>query len=340
MEELCPNALLLNYTNPLVMLCGAINKLSKTRTVGLCHSVQGTAMHLAEYIGAPFEEVSYWVAGINHMAWFLRFDWKKKDAYPLLWKAMEKPEIYERDIVKWEIMRHFGAFVSESSIHNSEYMPYFRRTPEMIARYTSEAMWGVPKKGTTRAAELAKRRQQQEEEQRRDAYGDEPLAVKRSHEFCSYILNALETNVPYVFNGNVPNTGLITNLVQGSVVEVPIMTDACGLHPCYVGDLPPQLSTLPGARYGSRRPTRTASKPEATNGICASAPISARSRRPPARRSATTSGMRNWSVRCACRERHQPMPNSGQSVSPSPKRRKATHCTKRAARCSGIGSSG
>jgi alpha-galactosidase len=247
MEELCPDALLLNYTNPMVMLCWAIHKLTKTKTVGLCHSVQGTAMHLAEYIGAPFEEVSYWVAGINHMAWFLRFAWNKKDAYPLLWQAMEKPEIYQRDIVKWEIMRYFGAFVTESSIHNSEYMPYFRRSPEMIARYTSETMWGVARKGQTRAermAEQAKRRKEQEEENRRAAYDDAPLVVERTHEFCTFILNALETNVPYVFNGNVPNTGLITNLVPDSIVEVPIMTDACGLHPCYVGDLPAQLAGL------------------------------------------------------------------------------------------------
>jgi alpha-galactosidase len=123
-------------------------------------------------------------------------------------------------------------------------MPYFRRTPEMIARYTSEKMWGVVPKGQSRVEEMAKRRQKQDAENRLAAYGNEPLDVKRSHEFCSYILNALETNLPYVFNGNVPNTGLITNLVQGSVVEVPIMADACGLHPCYVGDLPPQLAAL------------------------------------------------------------------------------------------------
>jgi len=108
MEEVCPGAWMLNYTNPMVMLCWAIEQMSSIRYVGLCHSVQGTAMALADYIGAPFNEVSYWVAGINHMAWFLKFLWNGQDAYPLLWEAMKAPEIYERDIVKWEIMKHFG----------------------------------------------------------------------------------------------------------------------------------------------------------------------------------------------------------------------------------------
>ncbi len=247
MEQVCPHALMLNYTNPMVMLCWAIVELSKIRYVGLCHSVQGTAMTLAEYIGAPFEEISYWVAGINHMAWFLEYRWKGVDAYPLLWEAMKNPEIYERDIVKWEIMKYFGAFVSESSIHNSEYMPYFRRTPELIDRYTSEKMWGVGKKGEApeeRRARYAAERRRQDEENRLWAYGDAHIPVERSHEYGSRILNAIETNVPYVFNGNVPNTGLITNLLPNCIAEVPIMADGLGLHPCCVGDLPPALAAL------------------------------------------------------------------------------------------------
>ena len=247
MRELCPDALMLNYTNPMVMLCWAINALTGIRYVGLCHSVQGTAMSLARYIDAPFEEVSYWTAGINHMAWFLKFLWKGQDAYPLIWKAMEDPDIYAQDIVKWEILKHFGAFVSESSIHNSEYMPYFRRTPELIDRYTSVKMWGVSPRGMTReqrAAARQERRQAQKEENRRLAYGDETIPIERSHEYFSRILNAIETNVPYLFNGNVVNTGTITNLSQGAIVEVPIVADGCGLHPCYVGDLPPALAAL------------------------------------------------------------------------------------------------
>jgi alpha-galactosidase len=252
MQEVCPDALMLNYTNPMVMLSWAVTALTDIRYVGLCHSVQGTAMAMAEYIGAPFDEISYWAAGINHMAWFLKYLWKGEDAYPLLWRAMEDPDIYHRDIVKWEVMKHFGAFVSESSIHMSEYVPYFRRTPELIDRYTDERMWGVPPKGLSREerrAGFTKRRAQQEEENRQLAFGDDEIPITRSHEYFSRILNAAETNTPYVFNGNVPNTGLIANLpgaAEGrtAIVEVPIVVDGCGLHPCYVGDLPPALAAL------------------------------------------------------------------------------------------------
>jgi alpha-galactosidase len=252
MQSHCPDALMLNYTNPMAMLSWAVTALTGIRYVGLCHSVQGTAMSMAEYIGAPFEEVSYWAAGINHMAWYLKYLWNGQNAYPLLWKAMEDPEIYRRDIVKWEVMKHFGAFVSESSIHMSEYVPYFRRTPELIDRYTDEHMWGVPTKGLDREELLKRwheRREQQEEENRRLAYGEDEIPITRSHEYFSRILNAAETNTPYVFNGNVPNTGLIANLpgaIHGhpAIVEVPIVVDGCGLHPCYVGDLPPALAAL------------------------------------------------------------------------------------------------
>jgi alpha-galactosidase len=247
MREVCPGALMLNYTNPMGMLSWAIQRMTGIRYVGLCHSVQGTAMDMARYIGAPFEEVSYWVAGINHMAWFLRFLWRGQDAYPLLWEAMQDEETYARDIVKWELLKYFGAFVSESSIHNSEYHPYFRRTPELIERYTSETMWGVASKGLSpeeRRAMWEERRREQEEENRRLAYGDGEIPMVRTHEYYSRILNAIETNTPYVFNGNVLNTGLITNLPQGAIVEVPIVADGCGLHPCYVGDLPPALAAL------------------------------------------------------------------------------------------------
>ncbi len=181
------------------------------------------------------------------MAWFLKFLWKGEDAYPLLRQAMENPEIYERDIVKWEIMRYFGAFVSESSVHNSEYMPYFRRSPELVDRHTSEKMWGVGVKGESKQERRARwqaRRAERERENRALASGDQVIPIERSHEFFTRILNALETNAPYVFNGNVVNTGLITNLPAGAIVEVPILADGCGLHPCYVGDLSPALAGL------------------------------------------------------------------------------------------------
>lgn len=250
MERVCPKALMLNYTNPMVMLSWAIKDLTDIRYVGLCHSVQGTAMRLAEYIDVPFEDVSYWAAGINHMAWFLEYRHKDEDAYPLIWKAMDDPEIYARDIVKFEVMKHFGAFVSESSIHMSEYVPYFRRTSELIERHTSDRMWGVGSRSGTREERMARNAERRAEADRvmhEHAYGDNPLPsdwVERSHEFFSRILNAHETNVPYTFNGNVPNTGLISNFPNNVVVEVPIVVDAMGLHPCHVGALPPALAAL------------------------------------------------------------------------------------------------
>ena len=249
MDQLCPDALLLNYTNPMVMLCWALRKLSKVRFVGLCHSVQGTAQRLAEYIGASFDDVSYWAAGINHMAWFLEYKVKGKDAYPRIWAAMEKPEVYERDIVKFEILKAFGSFVTESSIHMSEYTPYFLRTSELIEQHIGPKMWGVSsRRGLSleqRHAAREEMRRERDEENRRWATGEAELPpIERSGEYGSRIVNAVETNVPYVFNGNVPNTGLITNLWNDAIVEVPIMVDNTGLHPCYVGDLPPQLAAL------------------------------------------------------------------------------------------------
>jgi alpha-galactosidase len=247
MQRVCPKALMLNYTNPMVMLSWAVKEMTDIRYVGLCHSVQGTAMRLAEYIKVPFEDISYWAAGINHMAWFLDYRHKGQDAYPMIFKAMEDPEVYNKDIVKFEVLKYFGAFVSESSIHMSEYVPYFRRTAELIARHTHDDMWGVGTRSGTREERMARnaeRRAEADREMKALAYGDALVPFERSNEFFSRILNACETNVPYTFNGNVPNTGLISNFPNNAVVEVPILADAMGLHPCHVGALPPALAAL------------------------------------------------------------------------------------------------
>jgi alpha-galactosidase len=235
MEELCPDALLMNYANPMAILCWAVNAATKVKSVGLCHSVQGTARRLAEYIGVPFEEISYWAAGINHMDWFLRYERNGQDAYPMLREALEDPEIYAKDPVRFEIMRHFGYFVSESSGHASEYMPYFRRTPELIER-SSQQSRDFDHFGQRRAVRFEALRQQVE--------SDEPLEFERTHEYCARILHACETNTPYRFSGNVANRGVISNLPEECVVEVPCLADATGIHPCYVGDLPLQCAAL------------------------------------------------------------------------------------------------
>lgn len=236
MEELCPDALLINYSNPMAMNCWGMDEGSDIATVGLCHSVQGTAAQLARYIGAPEDEVLYWVAGINHMSWFLDYRWGKKDAYPLLWEAMEKPEVYAKDKVRFEIMKRTGYFVTESSHHMSEYVPYFRQRPELIERFVTPR-WDY--------LEICRSGWQPHYERiRRQIAGEEPLQVERTHEYAAQIIYAMETNTPTRINGNVRNDSLISNLPEGCCVEVPCLVDGMGIHPCRVGDLPSVCAAL------------------------------------------------------------------------------------------------
>jgi alpha-galactosidase len=237
MEELCPDALMINYTNPMATLCWAIDQATKIKCVGLCHSVQGTSKQLADYIGAPYEEIAYWVAGINHMAWFLEFKRNGVDATPQLWKALENPEIYAKDKVRWEIFRHFDYFVTESSRHFSEYVPYFRKRPDIMEPLDLSFREPNPDGSQTRWSKA-------DSPLMRQAMGEEPIDLKGSHEYASHIVHSSLTGVPFRMNGNVPNTGLITNLPEGCCVEVPCLVDNTGVHPCKVGELPGQLAAL------------------------------------------------------------------------------------------------
>ncbi len=236
-EQQCPSALVLNYTNPMAMLCWIMNEVSPVKKVGLCHSVQGTAGQLARYIGKPSAEMTYWVAGINHMAWFLELRWKGQDAYPLLREAMEKPEIYSQDRVRFEILRHFDFFVTESSPHMSEYVPYFRKRPETLAQF------GLQYREPTTDANSG-RRWSEDSPLRKQLDGREPLDIRGSHEYASFIVRSVWTNTPGRINGNVANDGCIGNLPQGCCVEVPCLVDGTGVRPCTVGVLPPQLAAL------------------------------------------------------------------------------------------------
>ncbi len=236
MEELCPNALFINYSNPMAINCWAMNKATKIKNVGLCHSVQGTAYQLATYIGVDPSKVSYWVAGINHMSWFLEFTLDGEDLYPRLWKAMEDPEIYIKDAVRFEIMKYFDYFVTESTHHMSEYVPYFRRNPERIKEL-------IPKRWDY--LEICKNGWQPHYERiKKEIRGEETLIIERSHEYAASIIYAMETNNPVRINGNVNNDNLITNLPKDCCVEVPCLVDGTGIHPCFVGDLPPQCAAL------------------------------------------------------------------------------------------------
>ena len=237
MEQLCPKALLINYTNPMAMLCWAMNEATKIHTVGLCHSVQGTSEQLAHYVGKPFEELRFWVAGINHMAWFLQFEWQGEDAYPLLREAGQKPDVFAQDPVRFEVFRQFGYFVTESSTHMSEYVPWFRKRPELYERF------GLKKRQVAKDA-AGSRWDWQAPDFVAQMRGEKPIEVKASREYASGIINGIETGVPFRFNGNVTNEGIIPNLPPVCVVEVPCFADREGVHPCAVGELPTHLAAL------------------------------------------------------------------------------------------------
>ncbi|MDI7277967.1 MAG: alpha-glucosidase/alpha-galactosidase, partial [Anaerolineae bacterium] len=236
MEVLCPKAWLLNYTNPLAINVWGIGRASRVKVVGLCHSVQVTAAYLARVLGIPYDRLRYWAAGINHLSWFLKLRCGGRNMYPLLRRKMRDPHVEATGRVRRAVLRQFGYFVSESSYHFSEYVPWYRRTPEMIATYLPQprdylAMYrnGMSEQRQAIEAQLA---------------GCQPLPMRRSHEYASYIIDSLETNVPRRFNLNVRNEGLITNLPHGCCVEVPCMVDALGVHPCHVGDLPEHCAAL------------------------------------------------------------------------------------------------
>ncbi|MDD2710479.1 MAG: alpha-galactosidase [Verrucomicrobiae bacterium] len=245
MEELCPNAILLNYTNPMAMLCRAMQRTSKIKVTGLCHSVQGTAEMLARWIGAKNEEVVYTAAGINHQAWYLRFDWKGKDAYPLIHQAVTRnKKVYEEEVVRNEMFLHLGYYVTESSGHNSEYNWWFRKRPDLIKKYCLRGTSWNPGEH----AFILKHYLRQERTWKRETakwFADKKaLDLKRGHEYAASIINAYMGGNPFEFNGNVPNTGLIPNLPQQACVEVPVIANRKGFNPLHVGPLPPQCAAM------------------------------------------------------------------------------------------------
>jgi len=241
-EELCPDAYILNYTNPMSMMMLATFRASKMKAVGLCHSVQGTSMRLAEYLEVPYEELKWRCAGINHMSWFTELTHKGEDMYPVLKrKAREDRELYEKDPVRFEIMFHFGYFVTESSGHMSEYIPYFRKRPDLIRKYCREGYLG---ESGFYAKNWPKWRRALDERRKRIIRGEEEPDLKRSVEYASQIIEGIIFDRKQVIYGNVLNTGLITNLPQNEVVEVACLVDKNGIQPVYFGELPPQLAAL------------------------------------------------------------------------------------------------
>lgn len=252
MERYCPNAVLLNYTNPMAMLCGALQRQTSIRVTGLCHSVQGSAMMLADWIGAPYEEIDYLCAGINHQAWYLEYKWKGKDAYPLIYKAItERPEIYNEEIVRNEMFLALGKYVTESSGHNSEYNAWFRKRPDLIEKYCTHGTGWNPGEYAYILKEY-----QQTEATWKDIVKEDiaktltPADLERGQEYAAFIINALKGGEPFKFNGNVPNTQLVSNLPQGACVEVPVLVDRAGFHPMHVGALPAECALLTSLSSG------------------------------------------------------------------------------------------
>ncbi|WP_264554933.1 alpha-galactosidase [Halocatena marina] len=245
MEELCPDALLLNYTNPMAMLCWAIDEATDVDIIGLCHSVQHTAEAISNYVDIPREEFDYWVAGINHMAWFLEAKHDGDSVYPALYDAIDDPDTYNRDNVRFEILRHFGAYVTESSNHMSEYVPYFRTEEETIQEFVVEEDYDeyfVDWMPTGRYFEHWCSYQQEAAEM--EASDIDPL-IERSEEYGSRIIHSMETGQLRRMNINIRNDErAITNLAADACVEVPCLVDDRGVNPCTVGDLPPQLASL------------------------------------------------------------------------------------------------
>ncbi len=267
MEELCPDVTFLQYVNPMAMNCWAVHRASRIQTVGLCHSVQGTAAQLAADIGVPFDELSYLCAGINHLAFYLRFEHKGKDLYPEIARVLDEGRVPDWNRVRYDMFKRLGYFVTESSEHFSEYVPWYikRDRPDLIEEFN------IPLDEYIRRCEFQieswealRDRLEQEDTRFRVVAPDEALphipmdgsfrdmeailgrflTLQRSHEYGSLIIHSMETGTPRVIYGNVSNQGLIDNLPAGCCVEVPCLVDRTGVHPVRIGSLPAHLAAL------------------------------------------------------------------------------------------------
>src|SRR5215204_1801324 len=283
MEEVCPDVLFLNYTNPMAMLCMAMNRATTIRTVGLCHSVQGTAEDLAGWLGVPADEVNYLCAGINHVAFYLRFERDGQDLYPALRQLAAERREPAWDRVRFEVFRRFGYFVTESSEHFSEYVPWFIKQgrDDVIARYNIPideyparcedqiAEWGVYRAALTSPEPGSLERYQEQRRGRLSGMTERRLAVVdhedptlaaslrqealshradegtgHSGEYGTLIIHSMQTGQPRVVYGNIANRSSIVNLPQSCCVEVPCLVDRNGVQPTVIGTLPPQLTAL------------------------------------------------------------------------------------------------
>ncbi|TFH18026.1 MAG: alpha-galactosidase [Lentisphaerales bacterium] len=247
MEKLCPNAIMLNYTNPMAMLCHAMQRTTSLQVTGLCHSVQGTAMQLAGWLKIPYKDLDYTCAGINHLSWYVKLERNGRDLYPRLRRIVQSNrKILNEEQVRNEMFLALGYFVTESSGHNSEYNWWFRKRPDLIKKYCTKGTGWNP----GHYAYILKDYQQREKTWRKGVKAwlkeEKPMSLDRGMEYAASIMNAFVGGEQYTFNGNVPNTGLVTNLPHGACVEVPVVASRNGVQPIHVGALPQQCAVLTG----------------------------------------------------------------------------------------------
>lgn len=237
MERVCPNAWFINYVNPMAIVTGALLRRGGIRTIGICHSVQECIPELFEELDMDDTGVVYKIAGINHMAWLLEVTRHGEDLYPEIKRRAAAKQGPHDDMVRFELMKKFGYYVTESSRHTAEYMPYWIKSayPELIRRFNIPLDAYITN---------SRRRMEKWADMRRQLVENADIEHTRSKEYSSRIIEALETGVPYKFNGNVLNTGLISNLPAKAIVEVPCVADRSGILPCRVGELPEHLAAL------------------------------------------------------------------------------------------------
>lgn len=242
MKRLCPQAIMLNYANPMGACCSALSRVAEVQFIGLCHGVQTTLDLISRYVDVPKDQIDQVCAGINHMAWFLSLKDKRdgRDLQQILKACIEKPEYYVNEKVRGEVMRHFGYFMTESTGHLSEYLPWFRSSQRALDLYCDEPGFGGETGAYYKYSKMLMEKYAGVDYLKLES----PVIKERSVEYCSYIIEAVETDRTFRLNGNVRNDGYITNLPQGCCVEVPVFVDARGIHPVRVGDLPIQCAAL------------------------------------------------------------------------------------------------
>ncbi len=246
-KKYCPKAVFLNYTNPMSMLCKAMQKYTDVEVTGLCHSVQGTIKMLAEWLEIPVKEIDYLCAGVNHQAFYLRFERNGENLYPLLRQKLEDEEFYNKEIVRNNMFQNLDYYVTESSGHNSEYNQWYRKRPDLVEKYcTNGTNWNPGLHAFSLNMRLERRDHWREElDQWLEENPVDKVSLEKSDEYASDIINArIGDNTPFCFNGNVINEGCIPNLPYDTCVEVPVTVDRMGYHKYFVGNLPDHLAIL------------------------------------------------------------------------------------------------